>query len=130
MKLNPPNAHRSQFAKRGKRKMCSFGSCQTRFKFLSQFRKVFRNTGANRVWPMKINVTRARIADAAAERRLNHSIPRTYIRTGDTIMCSVIITQYLYISALVQLHHRLNTDLFLEISKHTQYTFNDWINFN
>ena len=33
--------------------MCSFGSCQTRFEFLSQFRKVrnafwvFRNTGAN-----------------------------------------------------------------------------------
>ena len=26
--------------------MCSFGSCQTRFEFLSQFRKV-RNTGAN-----------------------------------------------------------------------------------
>ena len=36
--------------------MCSFGSCQTRFKFLSQFRKVrnafecfVRNTGANAV---------------------------------------------------------------------------------
>ena len=52
-KLNPPNAHRSKFAKRGKREMCSFGSCQTRFEFLSQFWKsskclwAFRNTGAN-----------------------------------------------------------------------------------
>ena len=68
MKLNPPNAHRSQFAKRGKREMCSFGSCQTRFEFLSQFRKV-RNAfecfvtqvqthlpKTKRVWPMKINV--------------------------------------------------------------------------
>ena len=48
--------------------MCSFGSCQTRFKFLSQFRKV-RNAfegfvtqvqthlpKTKRVWPMKINV--------------------------------------------------------------------------
>ena len=48
--------------------MCSFGSCQTRFEFLSQFRKV-RNTfecfvtqvqtqlpKTKRVWPMKINV--------------------------------------------------------------------------
>ena len=68
MKLNPPNAHRSKFAKRGKRKMCSFGSCQTRFEFLSQFGKV-RNAfecfvtqvqmwlpKTKRVWPMKINV--------------------------------------------------------------------------
>ena len=48
--------------------MCSFGSCQTRFEFLSQFRKV-RNAfecfvtqvqthlpKTKRVWPMKINV--------------------------------------------------------------------------
>ena len=48
--------------------MCSFGSCQTRFEFLSQFRKV-RNTfecfvtevqtrlpKTKCVWPMKINV--------------------------------------------------------------------------
>ena len=48
--------------------MCSFGSCQTRFEFLSQFRKV-RNVfecfvtqvqshlpKTKRVWPMKINV--------------------------------------------------------------------------
>ena len=52
----------------GKRKMCSFGSCQTRFEFLSQFRKV-RNAfecfvtqvqtclpKTKCVWPMKINV--------------------------------------------------------------------------
>ena len=58
--------HRSKFAKRGKREMCSFGSCQTRFEFLSQFRKV-RNAfecfvtkvqmllpKTKRVWPMKI----------------------------------------------------------------------------
>ena len=68
MKLNPPKAHRSKFAKRGKHEMCSFGSCQTRFEFLSQFRKV-RNAfecfvtqvqthlpKTKRVWPMKINV--------------------------------------------------------------------------
>ena len=49
-------------------KMCSFGSCQTRFEFLSQFRKV-RNAfecfvtqvqthlpKTKCVWPMKINV--------------------------------------------------------------------------
>ena len=49
--------------------MCSFGSCQTRFEFLSQFRKV-RNAfecfvthvqthlpKTKRVWPMKINVS-------------------------------------------------------------------------
>ena len=47
--------HRSKFAKRGKREMCSFGSSKTHFEFLSQFRKsskcvwVFRNTGANAV---------------------------------------------------------------------------------
>ena len=48
--------------------MCSFGSCQTRFEFLSQFRKI-RNAfecfvtqvqthlpKTKRVWPMKINV--------------------------------------------------------------------------
>ena len=48
--------------------MCSFGSCQTRFEFLSQFKKV-RNAfecfvtqvqthlpKTKRVWPMKINV--------------------------------------------------------------------------
>ena len=48
--------------------MCSFGSCQTRFEFLSQFRKV-RNAfecfvtqvqthlpKTKRVWPIKINV--------------------------------------------------------------------------
>ena len=48
--------------------MCSFGSCQTRFEFLSQFRKV-RNAfecfvtqvqthlpKTKCVWPMKINV--------------------------------------------------------------------------
>ena len=48
--------------------MCSFGSCKTRFDFLSQFRKV-RNAfecfvtqvqtplpKSKRVWPMKINV--------------------------------------------------------------------------
>ena len=48
--------------------MCNFGSCQTRFEFLSQFRKV-RNAfecfvtqvqthlpKTKRVWPMKINV--------------------------------------------------------------------------
>ena len=68
MKLNPPNAHRSQFAKRDKREMCSFGSCQTRFEFLSQFRKVWNELECfvtqvqtllpktKRVWPMKINV--------------------------------------------------------------------------
>ena len=60
--------HISKFAKRGKREMCSFGSCQTRLEFLSQFRKV-RNAfecfitqvqthlpKTKRVWPMKINV--------------------------------------------------------------------------
>ena len=48
--------------------MCSFGSCQTRFEFLSQFRKVrnafecfvaqvqTRLPKTKRVWPMKINV--------------------------------------------------------------------------
>ena len=48
--------------------MCSFGSCQTRFEFLSQFRKVrnafecfvtqvqTRLPNTKRVWPMKINV--------------------------------------------------------------------------
>ena len=48
--------------------MCSFGSCQTRFEFLSQFRKV-RNAfecfvtqvqthlpKTKRAWPMNINV--------------------------------------------------------------------------
>ena len=48
--------------------MCSFGSCQTRFEFLSQFRKVrnafecfvtqvqTRLSKTKCVWPMKINV--------------------------------------------------------------------------
>ena len=69
-KLNPPNAHRSQIkiCEIGKRKMCSFRSCQTRFEFLSQFRKVrnafecfvtqvqTRLPKTKCVWPMKINV--------------------------------------------------------------------------
>ena len=48
--------------------MCSFGSCKTRFEFLSQFRKVrnafecfvtqvqTRLPKTKRVWPMRINV--------------------------------------------------------------------------
>ena len=60
--------HRSKCAKRGKREMCSFGSCKTCFEFLSQFRKVrnafecfvtqvqTRLPKSKRVWPMKINV--------------------------------------------------------------------------
>ena len=68
MKLNPPNAHRSKLAKKCKRELCSFGSCKTRFEFLSQFRKVrnafecfvtqvqTRLPKSKRVWPMKINV--------------------------------------------------------------------------
>ena len=48
--------------------MCSFGSCQTRFEFLSQFRKVrnafecfvtqvqMRLPKTKCIWPMKINV--------------------------------------------------------------------------
>ena len=48
--------------------MCSFGSCQTRFEFLSQFRKVLNAfecfvtrvpthlPKTKRVWPLKINV--------------------------------------------------------------------------
>ena len=61
--------HRSKFAKRDKREMCSFGSCQTRFEFLSQFSGKVRNAfecfvaqvqtqlpKTKRVWPMKINV--------------------------------------------------------------------------
>ena len=45
--------------------MCSFGSCKTRFEFLSQFRNAFecfvtqvqmRFLKTKRVWPMKINV--------------------------------------------------------------------------
>ena len=60
--------HRSKFAKSGTRIMCSFRSCQTRFEFLSQFRKVrnaferfitqvqTRLPKTKCVWPMKINV--------------------------------------------------------------------------
>ena len=69
-KLNQPNAHRSpiKIAKSGTRIMCSFRSCQTRFEFLSQFRKVrnafecfitqvqTRLPKTKCVWPMKINV--------------------------------------------------------------------------
>ena len=71
MKLNPPNARRSQIKiceKRQTRNVQFFGSCKTRFEFLSQFRKV-RNAfecfvtqvqtclpKTKRVWPMKINM--------------------------------------------------------------------------
>ena len=69
-KLNPPNAHRSQIkiCENRQSKMCSFRSCQTRFEFLSQFRKVWnafecfvtqvqtRLPKTKCVWPMKINV--------------------------------------------------------------------------
>ena len=60
--------HRSKCAKRGKHEMCNFGSCKTRFEFLSQFRKVrnafqcfvtqvqTRLPKSKCVWPMKINV--------------------------------------------------------------------------
>ena len=62
--------------------MCSFGSCQMRFEFLSQFRKV-RNAfecfvtqvqthlpKTKRVWPMKINV----ICTVHAARGLLHLV--------------------------------------------------------
>ena len=69
-KLNHPTLtdHRSKFAKSGTCIMCSFRSCQTRFEFLSQFRKVrnafeyfitqvqTRLPKTKCVWPMKINV--------------------------------------------------------------------------
>ena len=60
--------HRSKCAKRGKHEMCNFGSCKTRFEFLSQFRKVrnafqcfvtqvqTRLPKSKCVWPMMINV--------------------------------------------------------------------------
>ena len=66
IKLNPPNAHRSQFLKLGKRKTWIFGSCQMHFKFLSQFREVLNafecfltqvQTHLPKcIWHMKINV--------------------------------------------------------------------------
>ena len=63
-KLNPPNAHRSQI----KFAFQTCQTCQTRFEFLSQFRKVrnafecfltqvqTRLPKTKCVWPMKINV--------------------------------------------------------------------------
>ena len=71
--------------------MCSFGSCQTRFEFLSQFRKV-RNAfecfvtqvqthlpKTKRVWPMKINV----ICTVYIMNGWNHQCPK-----GSEIRCS------------------------------------------
>ena len=71
--------------------MCSFGSCQTRFEFLSQFRKV-RNAfecfvaqaqthlpKTKRVWPMKINV----ICTVLIHGRVFQHKPVT---TGDSII--------------------------------------------
>ena len=59
--------------------MCSFGSCQMRFEFLSQFRKV-RNAfecfvtqvqthlpKTKRVWPMKINVICILLTNVSSE---------------------------------------------------------------
>ena len=68
--------------------MCSFGSCQTRFEFLSQFRKVrnafecfvtqvqTRLPKTKCVWPMNINVICTVVSPPP---------PPEYIRKGDTI---------------------------------------------
>ena len=66
--------------------MCSFGSCQTRFEFLSQFRKV-RNAfecfvtqvqthlpKTKRVWLMKINV----ICTVHSDSLVSHIRERVY----------------------------------------------------
>ena len=63
--------------------MCSFGSCQTRLEFLSQFRKV-RNAfecfvtqvqthlpKTKCVWPMKINVICTVVVVSVVERNLS-----------------------------------------------------------
>ena len=64
--------------------MCSFGSCQTRFEFLSQFRKVrnafecfvtqvqTRLPKTKCVWPMKINV----ICTVYIINGWNHELPK------------------------------------------------------
>ena len=84
--------------------MCSFGSCQTRFEFLSQFRKVrnafecfvtqvqTRLPKTKCVWPMKINVIctvlkttshNPEVADVQHEAgRMFTSMGRTATRTG------------------------------------------------
>ena len=77
--------------------MCSFGSCQTRFEFLSQFRKV-RNAfecfvtqvqtqlpKTKRVWPMKINVictVGGRITVTATKIRGSSILTKTLMRRG------------------------------------------------
>ena len=69
--------------------MCSFGSCQTRFEFLSQFRKV-RNAfecfvtqvqthlpKTKCVWPMKINVICAVLTKPADLAIGDHRAPQS-----------------------------------------------------
>ena len=104
--------------------MCSFGSCQTRFEFLSQFRKV-RNAfecfvtqvqthlpKTKRVWPMKINV----ICTVAGLFKMVHSRPtptpyiydvgvcktntlppKIYVGVGGNVQVLPTQTSYIYV---------------------------------
>ena len=81
--------------------MCSFGSCQTRFEFLSQFRKV-RNAfecfvtqvqtqlpKTKRVWPMKINVI-CTVCQRMAQSPTNHRVDMLpYFRASAHILVSM-----------------------------------------
>ena len=84
--------------------MCSFRSCQTRFEFLSQFRKV-RNAfecfvtqvqtclpKSKCVWPMKINV----ICTVVRPRFLNWT--DVFVDSGDLYWCEMAYVMFLKIS--------------------------------
>ena len=82
--------------------MCSFGSCKTRFEFLSQFRKVrnafecfvtqvqTRLPKTKRVWPMKINVICTVYGDTKSCVRHNNQLSELFscvigVRQGENL---------------------------------------------
>ena len=101
--------------------MCSFGSCQMRFEFLSQFRKVrnafecfvtqvqTRLPKTKRVWPMKINVTCTVILRSFGDIITNTGIKLSsvhifYDKTYWQYYCNAKIVQihkYIFVSKLV-----------------------------
>ena len=95
--------------------MSSFGSCKTRFEFLSQFRKVrnafecfvtqvqTRLPKTKRVWPMKINVICTVCATC--------NIFDTSIKPSDSVWIYIYITKFcLLMHDLVAMVTRLHYD--------------------
>ena len=112
--------------------MCSFGSCQTRFEFLSQFRKV-RNAlecfvaqvqthlpKTKRAWPMKINVICTVYVHLFTENTIgsvNNQGIKKYVRMTKFIINKMYIISLLHVSINCKFSQYHPADLFVQIFK-------------